>query len=70
MSEPSPSYAELAALVAGQAAQLAEQAVLIEALRVELAALRRAGGSGLLELLAAAEHGRAGREGEGEGEGG
>ena len=41
MSEPSPSYAELAALVAGQAAQLAEQAVLIEALRVELEALRR-----------------------------
>ena len=36
-----PSYAELAALVAGQAAQLAEQAVLIEALRVELEALRR-----------------------------
>jgi transposase len=41
VSEPSPSYAELAALVAGQAAQLAEQAVLIEALRVELEALRR-----------------------------
>ena len=34
MSEPPPSYAELAALVA-------EQAVLIEALRVELEALRR-----------------------------
>jgi len=48
VSEPSPSYAELAALVAGQATQLieqaselAEQAVLIEALRVELEALRR-----------------------------
>ena len=41
MSEPSPSYAELAALVAEQAVQLAEQAVLIEALRVELEALRR-----------------------------
>jgi transposase len=41
VSEPSPSYAELAALVAEQAVQLAEQAVLIEALRVELEALRR-----------------------------
>ena len=48
MSEPPPSYAELAVLVAEQAAQLieqatelAEQAVLIEALRVELEALRR-----------------------------
>jgi transposase len=41
VSEPPPSYAELAALVAEQAAQLAEQAVLIEALRVELEALRR-----------------------------
>jgi transposase len=48
VSEPSPSYAELAALVAEQAAQLikqaaqlTEQAVLIEALRVELEALRR-----------------------------
>lgn len=41
MSEPPPSYAELAALVAEQAAQLIEQAVLIEALRVELEALRR-----------------------------
>jgi transposase len=41
VSEPSPSYAELAALVAEQAAQLVEQAVLIEALRVELEALRR-----------------------------
>jgi transposase len=41
VSEPPPSYAELAALVAGQAAQLAEQAMLIEALRVELEALRR-----------------------------
>ena len=41
MSEPPPSYAELAALVAEQAAQLAEQAVLIEALQVELEALRR-----------------------------
>ena len=48
MSEPPPSYAELAALVAEQAAQLAEQAaqlaeqaMLIEALRVELEALRR-----------------------------
>ena len=39
MSKPSPSYAELAALVE-QAAQLAEQAVLIEALRVEPEALR------------------------------
>jgi transposase len=37
VSEPSPSYAELAALVA-------EQAVLIEALRVELEALRRQAG--------------------------
>ncbi len=44
MSEPSPSYAELAALVAEQAARLAEQAVLIEALRVELEALRRHAG--------------------------
>ena len=51
MSEPSPSYAELAALVADQAAQLVEQAaqlneqaVLIEALRVELAAMRRQAG--------------------------
>jgi len=35
VSEPSPSYAELAALVAEQAVQLAEQAALIEALRVE-----------------------------------
>jgi transposase len=41
VSEPSPSYAELAALVAEQAVQLAEQAALIEALRVELEALRR-----------------------------
>ncbi len=41
MSEPPPSYAELAALVAEQATQLVEQAVLIEALRVELEALRR-----------------------------
>ncbi|MDN5861568.1 MAG: DUF6444 domain-containing protein [Pseudonocardia sp.] len=44
MSEPSPSYAELVALVAERAAQLNEQAVLIEALRVELAALRRQAG--------------------------
>jgi transposase len=41
VSEPPPSYAELAALVAEQATQLNEQAVLIEALRVELEALRR-----------------------------
>lgn len=48
MSEPSPSYAELAALVyeqtarlSEQATQLAEQAVVIEALQVELEALRR-----------------------------
>lgn len=47
----SPSYEELAALVAVQASQLAaqatqlvEQATLIEAMRVELAALRRAAG--------------------------
>jgi hypothetical protein len=39
-----PSYGELAVLVAEQAAQLAEQAVLIEALRVELEALRRQAG--------------------------
>ena len=70
----SPSYEELAALAVEQAAQLlkqaaqlAEQAVLIEALRVELEALATAGGPGLLELFAAAEHGRAGREGEGQG---
>lgn len=44
MSEPSPSYEELAALVAEQAGRLAEQAVLIEALRVELEALRRQAG--------------------------
>jgi len=51
VSEPPPSYAELAALVAEQAAQLirqadqlAEQAVLIEALRAELEALRRQAG--------------------------
>ncbi|HXZ76223.1 MAG TPA: transposase, partial [Streptosporangiaceae bacterium] len=50
-SPASPSYEELAALVAVQAAQLVEQAsqlveqaALIEALRVELAALRRAAG--------------------------
>jgi transposase len=36
-----PSYEELAALVVAQAAQLGQQAVLIEALRVEIAALRR-----------------------------
>ena len=43
VSEPpaTPSYGELAALVAEQTAQLAEQAVLIKALRVELEALRR-----------------------------
>ena len=42
MSEPvSPSYEELAALVVVQAARLADQAVLIEAMRVELVALRR-----------------------------
>jgi transposase len=39
-----PSYGELAVLVAEQAAQLAEQAVLIEALRVELEELRRQAG--------------------------
>jgi transposase len=39
-----PSYEELAALVAVQGVQLAEQATLIEAMRVELAALRRAVG--------------------------
>ena len=36
-----PSYGELAALVAAQAGQLTEQATLIEAMRVELASLRR-----------------------------
>ena len=36
-----PSYGDLAALVASQAGQLTEQATLIEAMRVELAALRR-----------------------------
>jgi hypothetical protein len=36
-----PSYEELAVLVAEQAAQMAEQAMLIETLRVELEALRR-----------------------------
>ena len=36
-----PSYEELAALVVAQAAQLGQQAVLIEALRVEIAVLRR-----------------------------
>jgi transposase len=36
-----PSYGELAALVAAQAEQLTEQATLMEAMRVELAALRR-----------------------------
>ena len=43
MPEPliPPSYEDLAALVVEQAAQLVEQAALIEALRVELAALRR-----------------------------
>jgi transposase len=41
VSEPSPSYAELAALVAVQAAQLAEQAVLIDGLQAEVEALRR-----------------------------
>jgi hypothetical protein len=40
----SPSYEELAALVAVQAARLVEQAALIEALRSELAALTRAAG--------------------------
>jgi transposase len=39
-----PSYGELAALVAAQAGQLTEQATLIEAMRVELAALRRQAG--------------------------
>lgn len=39
-----PSYEDLAALVAVQSAQLAEQARLIEAMRAELAALRRAAG--------------------------
>ncbi|MBI1759225.1 MAG: transposase [Actinobacteria bacterium] len=38
------SYEELVALVAVQSAQLAEQAALIEAMRVELVALRRAAG--------------------------
>ena len=40
-SPVAPSYEELAALVVVQAAQLGEQALLIEALRVEVAALRR-----------------------------
>jgi transposase len=40
-SSAPPSYGELAALVAAQAGQLTEQATLIEAMRVELAALRR-----------------------------
>lgn len=40
----SPSYEELAALVAVRGMQLAEQAALIEALRAELAAARRAAG--------------------------
>ena len=39
-----PSYEELTALVVVQAAQLGEQALLIEALRVEMAALRRQAG--------------------------
>jgi transposase len=39
-----PSYEELAALVVVQSQQLAEQAMLIEAMRVELAALQRAAG--------------------------
>lgn len=39
-----PSYGELAALVAAQAGRLTEQATLIEAMRVELAALRRQAG--------------------------
>jgi transposase len=39
-----PSYEELAALVVVQAAQLGEQALLIEALRAEIAALRRQAG--------------------------
>jgi len=39
-----PSYGELAALVAAQAGQLSEQAAVIEAMRVELAALRRQAG--------------------------
>ncbi|HEY6793221.1 MAG TPA: DUF6444 domain-containing protein [Kineosporiaceae bacterium] len=39
-----PSYEDLAALVVAQAAQLAEQATLIEAMRTELAALARAAG--------------------------
>src|SRR5690349_5097054 len=43
--------------------------MLIEALRVELEALRRQLGRGLLELVAAAEYGRAGREGQGQGQG-
>jgi transposase len=41
-SPRSPSYEELAALVVVQRAQLAEQAALIESLRIEVAALRRA----------------------------
>ena len=40
-SPVAPSYGELAALVAAQAGQLTEQARLIDAMRVELAALRR-----------------------------
>ena len=36
-----PSYGDLAALVAAQAGQLTAQSILIEAMRVELAALRR-----------------------------
>jgi hypothetical protein len=41
---PVPSYEELAALVIVQAGQLGEQALLIEALRVEMAGLRRQAG--------------------------
>ena len=75
------SYGELAALVAAQAGQLTEQARLIEAMRVELAALRRQVGRDSsnssqppsqdgpgAEAKARAEK-RAGRHGSGDGSG-
>jgi hypothetical protein len=53
-----PSYEELATRVAELLAVVAQQGALIESLRAEVAALRRQGRPGLLELLAAAEPGR------------
>jgi len=60
-----PSYEELAAQnavltarVAELLAVVAEQAALIETLRAEVAALRRPGGPGFLELIAAPEPGQ------------